>query len=458
MKVKTIFILFFQIILFFFQKIKIQASTLDKIPSKYISDKNFIPMTLQIPTQNTKLFAAPKGHGKTCTLTNPCTLSTGISRLKPGYTLYLHGGEYNVGKGITIEKKGKPTGYIIISSVPGQRAIITSECNKSSGKSCDEITLFNFEADSSYIIIENLTFKNARARIIQGIVFYGGGQHHIIIRNNEFNSLKAIQKEVKEDYEANGILLVGEGKTSTAAIKNIIIYKNKLLNNVLGYSEAISILGNCENIYVLNNTLKSNTNIGIDFNGNTNDCKTANLDQPRNSVAMYNYIENSKASYDDCAGLYVDGAKDIYLFGNTVVDSQFGIEIGAEEIKHKNYITNIIVENNKLEGNTITGIRVGGYKQSRLSVKNTVFRKNKITKSSTSIIISKVDDVTFEENEIYDAKKYFIEMEFDESNTKNLKIEKNTFSGTGNFKMYGSQKNILSLKQFVNKYNTNKIK
>ena len=101
---------------------------------------------------------------------------------------------------------------------------------------------------------------------------------------------------------------------------------------------------------------------------------------------MYNYIDNSKASYDDCEGLYVDGAKDIYIFGNTVVDSQFWIEIGAEEIKYKNYITNIIVENNKLEGNTITGIRVGGYKQSRLSVKNTVFRKNKITKSSTSII------------------------------------------------------------------------
>lgn len=74
---------------------------------------------------------------------------------------------------------------------------------------------------------------------------------------------------------------------------------------------------------------------------------------------MYNYIENSKASYADCAGLYVDGAKDIYLFGNTVIDSQFGIEIGAEETKHKNYVTNVVVENNKLEGNTIIGIRVG---------------------------------------------------------------------------------------------------
>ena len=58
------------------------------------------------------------------------------------------------------------------------------------------------------------------------------------------------------------------------------------------------------------------------------------------------------------------------------------------------YIKN---ENNKLEGNIITCIRVGGYKKSRLSVKNTVFRKNKITKSNTSIIISKVDDVTFKE-------------------------------------------------------------
>ena len=53
--------------------IKTQASTLHKIPGKYISDKNFIPMTLQTPTQNTKLFAAPKGQENTYTLTNPYT-------------------------------------------------------------------------------------------------------------------------------------------------------------------------------------------------------------------------------------------------------------------------------------------------------------------------------------------------------------------------------------------------
>ena len=105
MKVKTIFILFFQIIIFFFQKIKTQASTLDKIPGIYISDKNFIPMTLQTPTQNTKLFTVPKGHGNTCTLTNPCTLSTGISRLKEGYTLYLHEENIMLEKILLLRKK-----------------------------------------------------------------------------------------------------------------------------------------------------------------------------------------------------------------------------------------------------------------------------------------------------------------------------------------------------------------
>lgn len=54
-----------------------------------------------------------------------------------------------------------------------------------------------------------------------------------------------------------------------------MIYKNTLTNNLLGYSEAISIMGNCENIYVLNNTLNNNTNIGIDFNGNNDNCQTS---------------------------------------------------------------------------------------------------------------------------------------------------------------------------------------
>ena len=138
----------------------------------------------------------------------------------------------------------------------------------------------------------------------------------------------------------------------------------------------------------------------------------------------------------------------IYIYGKTVVDSPFGIEVGCEEIKHKNQITNIIVENNNLIGNTVTGIRVGGYKKNLLSVKNSEFKNNKISKSQTPIIIAKVDGLTFKENEIIGGQKFFIVMEFPKDYTKNIKFIKNKFVGSCKIKIYG--KFEFSLNQFIN--------
>ena len=164
-------------------------------------------------------------------------------------------------EGITISAKGKADSYITISSAPNEKAIISSECNKKSKKDeCEEISLFLLDEDASYIIIENLIFQNAKARHLQGIVFYGGSQSHIIIRKNVFNSLSTTKNNTK-GYEASGILLMGEN----SGIDNVMIFKNSVKNNNLGFSEAISIEGNCRYIYVLNNSLTNNNNIGIDL-------------------------------------------------------------------------------------------------------------------------------------------------------------------------------------------------
>ena len=434
-------------ILFFFCFcfLKVTTSTfLSKIPQKYISDSNFISMTLKTPNPQGTLYASPKGHGSSCTSSNPCTLSTAVEKIRAGYTLYLKGGEYNVGEGLDIEKGGEPNRYIVITSVKGETPIITSKSKNT------EIPLFTIEKNLKYIIIENLIFKNVKSKNVYGIALYEGGQNHIIIRNNEFTSLQTTQS--KDGYDTSAVLLIGE----RYEINNVMIYNNKVTNNHLGYGEAISIMGNCVNIYVLNNTLTNNNNIAIDFNGNTGDCKTGSLDQPRQSVAMYNKVDKSISPYADCAGIYVDGAKDIYIYDNIVANSQYGIEVGAENNDNKNAITNILVENNKLIGNTKTGIRVGGYDDKSLIVRNTVFKSNHISKSPKSIIISKSNSITIVGNKIYDATIYFIEMEkkFKDS-IKNIIIQKNEFSGTGKFLIDG--KNV-TLQEFVTQYNTNKIK
>ena len=249
------------------------------IPSKYISDQTFINMMTKTPNSIKIIYASPKGSGRTCSESSPCNLQTALNTLQRGYTLYLKGGKYDVGSGVSISVSGSADLYIRISSAPNEEAIITSSKSDSVGL---------FDVSGSYLIIENITFKDVVANNVQGIVFYSGGQNHIIIRNNLFDSLKTTK--ISEDYGANGILLMGE---NNKGIKQVIIYKNTLTNNVVGYSEVLSVAGNCEEIYVLNNILKENTNIGIDFNGNTGYCQIEELDQPRKSVAMYNIIERS---------------------------------------------------------------------------------------------------------------------------------------------------------------------
>ena len=436
---KIAFIVFIGLIQFFSIN-SINPNDMD-IPSKYVSDTSFLSMITKTPKAVKTLYVSPKGSGSLCSDSSPCSLSTGIDSLKKGYHLYLKAGTYSVGSGLSIDTSGSSSSYIVISSAPNEKAIITST-------KTGEVGLFQIEG--SYIIIQNLTFKNVQAQNVQGIVFYGGGQNHIIIRNNVFDSLKT--PKVNKNYGANGILLMGENEKT---IKQVIIYNNRLINNVLGYSEAVSVSGNCEEIYVLDNFLSNNTNIGIDFYGNAGYCPVEKLDQPRKSVAMYNHVEKSNSPYDSCAGLYIDGARDIYVAENTVTDSQYGIEIGSEE-KNDNYpVKNIIVKNNVLKDNSITGIRLGGFEREETGyVQDCDIVDNRITGSHEAVIISKAKNINIKGNTMTGMDKYFINMEFSSSYTKNIVIENNVFSGTGRFRLYSTLK--LDLEQFIKKYPSNK--
>ena len=414
-----------------------------KIPSKYVTDSSFISMISKAPISTKTLYASPSGSGSSCTDSSPCSLSSALGKLQKGYTLYLKEGTYNVKSGVSISCSGTADLYILISSAPGETAIITST-------KTDSVSLFGISG--SYIIIENITFQNVEASNVQGIVFYGGGQHHVIIRNNVFDSLKTTK--IKEDYGANGILLMGE---SDVGIKQVIIYKNTLTNNVLGYSEALSVAGNCKEIYVLDNIVKDNTNIGIDFYGNAGYCENEELDQPRMSVAMYNYVEKSVSPYASCAGLYIDGSRDIYIAENTIVNSQYGIEIGSEEKNDDYPVTDIVVKNNILKDNTETAFRIGGFEEEETGVvQKTDITNNSISGSHYAIIVSKAQDINISGNEMLDVDKYFVDIEFSSDYAKRISIEDNVFSGTGKFRLYATTK--LSLNDFIAKYPSNKKK
>ena len=73
-------------------------------------------------------------------------------------------------------------------------------------------------------------------------------------------------------------------------------------------------MGNWENIYVLNNTLTNNDNIGIDFNGNTGDCKSSSLDQPIGNQLLFLIESNNPNHHMLIVLVFVQMEQKIFIF------------------------------------------------------------------------------------------------------------------------------------------------
>lgn len=410
------------------------------IKGKYLVDNNFKSYLENLKEYNdlenvvaNALYASPNGNGDGKSKTDPANIYDAIYDLKAGQTLYLLGGDYILGETLYIDAVGNENAYCRIRNYPGEKVNITSsQANINKYNEGGEYVLFAFEKTSKYVIIEGLEFSNITCNNAVGITFYDGGQNHIIIRNNKIHDLKTTNG-ANEEYGANAILLMGEHKTTP--ISNVVIYDNYIYDNKIGYSESISVAGNCEGIYVFKNTLINNTNISIDFYGNNSDgyCPTPSLNQPRYSMAIGNIVEKSKSEYADCAGIYVDGARDILISNNKVFDSQYGIEIGSEE-KSVNYpVTNIDVFNNLIYDNQFCGIRIGGYDLKTSGVvKNVNVFNNTLKNNDTEIIINMVENIFIKQNVFKTNGIIMSSEDFNGQNIKNVVFENNLYNSSNN--------------------------
>ena len=378
-------------------------------------------------------YAAPDGKGDG-SKSSPYSIEDAFDELEAGDTLYLRGGSYALTQsdGLFLSVKGSPDKYVTIRNYPGEQPIIT---NPSTGK---ETYAIIFDPGASYIVLEGLEISDISSKYSGGVVVYGDGQNHVIIRNNYIHDIKTNSNnpETDSDAGANGILLLGE---KTSPVSNFIIADNKIENNVTGWSESLSVAGNCEYIYVIGNELDNNTNIGIDFYGNAKYCKTPSLDQPRYCVAAFNKISRSRCGYADCAALYVDGARDCLLQYNVVTDSQFGIEIGSEERNDDYPVKNVVVRYNEVKNNDVVGIRVGGYESgsktgyvTATEIYGNVFYNNaKNSPDSAEIVIAKCDGIAFYDNKIYSESNAVVGTDFTESVTKNVTFTGNVIYQSG---------------------------
>lgn len=415
------------------------------IDAKYIGDEAFAQKMIDIDEYDfnaavvsNAIYASPNGNGDGSSYSSPCSLNDGLWNVKPGQTLYLLGGTYDYKGdwGFTINCKGTANAYITIRNYPGEKAVIT---NSYAGGKDSEAYGIVIDPSACYFILEGIEISNITSYCAYGIACWDGGQNHFIIRNTEIYNIKtnAANPEKETDSGANGILIYAENKDEAYVAKNIAIIENELYNCVTGWCECLSVTANAENVYILENYVHDNTNIGIDFNGNLTYTKAKGTEwnQPRYSIASGNRIENSVCGYAECAGLYCDGARDILFEQNIITGSQYGIEIGSEEKVEAYPVKNIIVRNNIVADNLVTGIRVGGYETSSTGVvynvkiyNNTIVNNCSATKGDAEIIIAKVDGVEIINNIVLEDKNFqLVKSDFNESYTKNVVVRNNLF-------------------------------
>ena len=418
---------------------------------------------------NNAIYVSSFGEGSGESLDDPCSIYDAVNKVEPGQTIYLRGGEYDLEGTVYINKSGSENNYITIRNYPGEHVYLSSSPeNVSKYQKNNEYAILALGKNVSHIKIEGLEIANVSEKNVLGIVAWQGGQNNIIIRNNIIHDLKTSSKNIyDEDSGANAILLLGEIDES---INNVLIYGNECYNNETGWCETISISSNCESVYVIENYVHDNTNIGIDFYGNAGYCDNEELDQPRYCVAALNKIEASVCEYADAAGLYVDGARDILLTNNIIKSSQYGIEIGAEELSEAYPVKNIIVRNNVMYKNMTCGLRIGGYDEKNCGyVTSTKIYNNTIINSSSNgsgvIVISKVDGIEFINNLVYsEINRPLVVGDMSKSYSKNITFKNNYFNVNSKsqlvFGLYKqSQKGLDAFNSLVNGNNiTGEIK
>jgi parallel beta-helix repeat protein len=338
--------------------------------------------------------------GKTAT-TAWKTIQKSFNSATPGSTVWIKGGTYH--EELTVNVSGTASAPIIFRNYNSIAVYIDG--STISGSTILTIT------DKSNLIFKNLVVNNITKNNAQGILVVAtknGGvrnlafKHITIQRINWLSNANAIPNSANN---SQALIVYGQGATPQNAVSNLTIDSCEVSNNILGFSEGVSLDGNIDGFKISNNRVNDNTNIGIAAIGHYGTSSTPSLDQARNGIITGNTCYNDNSRYAASGGIYVDGARDIVIERNLCYKNGYGVEVGNEE---NGTVTNITVADNILYLNAYSGLAVGGYNTATTGQvlgctfrNNTFYRNNSLLDGSGEIIITKASDCIFENNIFY---------------------------------------------------------
>ncbi|HEY9785750.1 MAG TPA: right-handed parallel beta-helix repeat-containing protein [Candidatus Obscuribacterales bacterium] len=230
---------------------------------------------------------------------------------------------------------------------------------------------------------KNITIDGFEIRNVRG------GPDPMAIRvNGASSSIKIINNDIHHVESKSNAFGIGVFGTHRTPLTNIVIANNKIHDLKLGQSESLVINGNVDGFKIVGNAIHDNDNIGIDIIGGEG-IGRAGIDQARNGVITRNHIANidsgkNPAYRERCAaGIYLDGARDVLVQDNVVINSNYGIELASE--RRGWHTEGITVKHNRLERNHLAGISLGGGTPDNGGVKDSLIEDNQLIGNSRAV-------------------------------------------------------------------------
>lgn len=325
------------------------------------------------------------------------TFSHAIKRLSAGNILYVKGGSYYQRIELPSSLKGDENSYITIAADPkNENPAVISGINL-----VDDFRILTIDG-ASYVRISGLSFSGADGLFATGVLI-NPASNHIIVDNCSFTEITVPEPE-KEDHVSNGIICYGS--SATASIDNILLYGNSFSNMTTGWGECVSVVGNCQNVNIIKNTIDETGNIGIDVGGNYGYCPELSLDFARYVYIAGNDVSNCESPYGDTAyGIYADGGQHIQIEDNSVSSCSGGIEVGAEEAQlSESYATyDVLLRNNRVSNCEECALAIGGYETDcglvrDVKVVSNTFTDNANSEDGAIIALSKCKNISITNN------------------------------------------------------------
>jgi hypothetical protein len=326
------------------------------------------------------------------------TITKALNTAQQGDKILIQGGViYN--ERIIIPRSGTGTLPITIEAYGNTRAIITGTYPGVNPNARELLFIEN----RSNLVFKNLHFKDNYRPDASGIRISGACSNvrfeNCEVSNIGWNSDPNKKPQNSSSDNAHGIWVKGTSNTVTS---NIQFINCKVRDISPGYSEGFTIAGNVDNFLIQGDTVFNIKNIGIDVAGYyPNPGVASNLNYPRNGrvKGCMVYACNSPIAY--CAGIYIDGAKNITVESNRSHQCQVAYSIGCETAAG---ITENIYLRNNIGTNCFNSALYLGSSSGASTVRNTYIFNNTFVNDNqgsqwgTEVVLFSNSNCVFKQN------------------------------------------------------------